>query len=162
MNVAMSHYTDSFSASRAATKDWEHTIHVERTIFWRRFYQPIWILFLHLEVLKNKIEAPGYMQAFQEGNTTVLNAYRKARFTGPLFPHIDPLKEVKAEREKLGTRGAHIPLTTVEAATEVLNGGDSDNNMSQFAEEYKTAETLGIIPEPTAAEQASTENEAEE
>ena len=73
-----------------------------------------------------------------------MEAYSNARFTGPLFPHIDPLKEVKAEREKLGTLAAHIPLTTVEAATEFLMSGDSDSNAYQFAEELKQAKELGL------------------
>jgi hypothetical protein len=59
-------------------------------------------------------------------------------------PHIDPLKEVMAERAKLGTAADAIPLTTVEDATRNLNGGDSDSNMTQFADEYQTAKKLKI------------------
>lgn len=146
-NVAMSMYNDSFSASRAATKDWEHTINVSRDEFSFQFYQKIYEFWLHLEILKNKINAPGYLQAFYQGNETLLSAYRNARFTGPLFPHIDPLKEARAEREKLGELGKFIPLTTIEQATEVLNGGDSDSNIHQFSEEYKYAKELGLILE---------------
>ena len=67
---------------------------------------------------------------------------RNARFTGPMFPHIDPLKEVNAERAKLGDLAKDIPLTTVEAATEALNGGDSASNLEQFIEELKSAKPL--------------------
>lgn len=134
-NVATSVYNDSFSASRAATKDWEHTITVGREDFGSQFYQPIYEFWLHTEILKNKIDAPGYLAASTSNDLMTLEAYRTARFTGPMFPHIDPLKEVNAERAKLGPLAANIPLTTVERATEVLNGGDSDANMSQFADE---------------------------
>lgn len=143
-NVAMSLYNDSFSASRAATKDWEHTISVNRETFTYRFYMPIYTLWLHVEILKNKINAPGYLDAFYNKNETVLQAWRNCRFTGAMFPHIDPVKEVNAERLKLGKLGENIPLTTVEAATEALGGGDSDANASQFAEELKQAKTLGL------------------
>lgn len=134
-NVATSVYNDSFSASRAATKDWEHTITVGRDDFGNQFYQPIYEFWLHTEVLKNKIAAPGYLGASYSNEYMVLEAYRTARFTGPMFPHIDPLKEVQAERAKLGPLADDMPLTTLEKATEALNAGDSDANMSQFKDE---------------------------
>lgn len=148
-NVAFSIYNDSFSASRAATKDWEHTISVNRDDFSTQFYQEIYNFWLHTEILKNKIPTSGYLLAFYQNNYMAVEAYRTARFTGPMFPHIDPLKEVKAEREKLGTNADTIPLTTVEQATEVLNGGDSLSNMEQFSEEIKKAKELNIITEST-------------
>lgn len=149
-NVARMIYNDSFSASRAATKDWENTILVEREYYSTQFYGPIYALWLHLQILQNKIDAPGYLQAFISNNQMVLGAYRNARFTGPMFPHIDPLKEVNAERRKLGSLADHIPLTTVAAATEALNTGDSTTNMEQFASELKFADELDIDPpQPT-------------
>ena len=143
-NVAMSMYNDSFSASRAATKDWDHTIEVNRDDFSIQFYQPIYDFFLHINILKGNIQAPGYMPAFIKNDWMVVEAYRNCRFTGPMFPHIDPLKEANAERKKLGSLADHLPLTTVEAATEVLNGGDSQSNTEQFAKELDTAKTLGL------------------
>ena len=141
-NVAFSIYNDSFSASRAATKDWEHTISVNREDFSAQFYQEIYNYWLHVEILKNKIPSSGYLQAFYKDNIMALEAFRNARFTGPMFPHIDPLKEVNAERAKLGDLAKDIPLTTVEAATEALNGGDSASNLEQFIEELKSAKPL--------------------
>lgn len=143
-NVAFSIYNDSFSASRTATKDWEHTMTVERKDFSFQFYQPIYAFWLHIEILKLKVQAPGYLAAAAKKDTIILESYRKARFTGTMFPHIDPLKEVKAEREKLGTTGESIPLTTVEAATEALNGGDSKSNMEQYSKELKDSKALDI------------------
>lgn len=147
-NVAMSLYNDSFSASRAATKDWEHTIEVHRSNFTEQFYQPIYDFWLTLQTVKNKITAPGYLEAFLKNEIMVMEAYRKCRFTGKMFPHIDPLKEANAERIKLGPLGAAIPLTTIERATEVLQGGDSESNMRQFAKEVEEAKTLGLKQEP--------------
>lgn len=150
-NVAFSIYNDSFSASRAATKDWEHTITVNREDFSLQFFQPIYNFWLHTEILKNKIQAPGYLLSFYNGNLMALEAYRSCRFTGPMFPHIDPLKEVKAEREKLGELAVNLPLTTLEAATEALNGGDSSSNMEQFAQELLKASSLKIEAQKTPA-----------
>jgi capsid protein len=136
-NVAMSMYNDSFSASRAATKDWEHTIKVVRDDFATQFYQPIYNFWLHMEILTNKVNAQGYLLNFARGNYMAVNAYQSVRFVGSMFPHIDPLKEVNAERAKLGVYGRGLPLTTIEDATEALGGSEGDSNMRQFVEEIK-------------------------
>lgn len=141
--VALMKYDSNFSASRAALKDWEHTIGVSREDFTRQFYLPIYHLWLEIQILLNRIQAPGYLRSGNKGNI-VVEAYQFARFSGANVPHIDPLKEVRAEREKLGKGSEHIPLTTVEAATEALNGGDSHTNMAQFARELEEAESLNI------------------
>lgn len=152
-NVALSIYNDSFSASRAATKDWDHSMDVEREFFSAQYYNYIYKFWLYTEILKNKIQAPGYLSAFENGDFMVTESYERARFTGPHFPHINPLVEVQAERLKLGEAGKNIPLTTAELATEMLGTGDSDSNAVQFADELKTAETLGIKTEPKQVQQ---------
>lgn len=146
--VAMSKYDSNFSASRAALKDWEHTLIVKRHSFSFQFYQKIYNFWLETEILKNKIAAPGYLIAKRKNDFVVLDAYRMARFVGAPVPHIDPLKEAKAERAKLGANADAIPLTTVEAATESLNGGEADANMKQFAVEIEKAKKLKIILPP--------------
>lgn len=143
-NVAFSLYTDSFSASRASTKDWDHSMLVERDDFTDQFYQPIYNFFQFIEILEGKISAPGYLQAYFDQNDGILTAYQVCRFTGPLFPHVDPVKEVTAERAKLGPKGAELPLTTAEQATEALNTGDFQANIEQFSEEIKDADSLGL------------------
>lgn len=148
-NVAFSLYTDSFSASRAATKDWEHTMNVERDDFQFQFYQRVYDFWLHFEVLAGRITIDGYLEAFYAKDFITLEAFRNARFTGAQFPHIDPLKEVQAERLKLGDSAKSIPLTTVEMATEALNGGDSFANIEQFADELKDAIERNITYDPT-------------
>lgn len=141
-NVAFSMYNDSFSASRAATKDWEHTMDVERKGFQEQFYDPILAFWFHTQVINNKIDAPGYLNAFATDNYMILGAYLNARFTGSKFPHIDPLKEAKAERLKLGPFGDKLPLTTLEAATEALMSGDAKSNIEQFIQEIASAAGL--------------------
>jgi capsid protein len=146
--VALSKYDSNFSASRAALKDWEHTLNVERSDFSEQFNQPIFNLWLELQILRNKVQAPGYIKARMQNNDNVIEAYRCCRWVGPAVPHIDPLKEVNAERRKLGILADHIPLTTIEAATERLNGGEAMENMAQFSEEIKKATNLGIAIVP--------------
>lgn len=149
--VAFSDYDGSYSASRAEIMDWKHICTSNREYFSSQFVSPIYVLWLDTKVLENKIQAPGYDPM---NNESIINqAYQCARWTGPNVPHIDPLKEVKAVREKLGTAGRHLPLTTMEAAIEELGGGDSDEVMSQFAEELKEAEALGIEDENSKNEE---------
>lgn len=148
-DVARSKYDSNFSASRAALKDWEHSLNVNRDNFKNQFLGKVYSLWLHVEILNNKIPAPGYIEAFLKKNWMVIDAYCNARFVGAAVPHIDPLKEVQAERAKLGDTGLSIPLTTVEQATEALNGGNSDANIDQYGEELKKTKSLGIeLPLP--------------
>jgi len=132
-NVAMSKYDSNYSSSRAAIKEWEHTTKVERERFASQFYQRIYNFWLDIQILSGKIKAQGYLEARLQGNNFILTSYQLARWVGPKVPHIDPLKEVQAERLKLGDMGANIPLTTVESAIESLGGNDSDDTMMQFA-----------------------------
>lgn len=143
-DVAMMLYNSNFSASRAALKDWEHTLYDERVQFKREFYMPIYEYWLDLQVLQNRIDAPGYLTALMKQDRYTLIAYRKCLFIGVNVPHIDPLKEVNAERAKLGIGSEHIPLTTVDKATTNLNGGDYWENMKNYASELKEAEEEGI------------------
>ena len=136
-DVARSVYDSSYSASRAAIKDWEHVIKVGRKAFTTEFYKPIYTLWLDVMVLSGAIDLEGYSKALQSNNVMLLEAYRACRFVGANVPHIDPLKEVKAEREKLGELGKNVPLTTVKASMERLDGGDVDNTSEVFNNEVK-------------------------
>lgn len=140
--VAFSKYDSNFSASRAALKDWEHTIMVQRGDFSTQFYQNIYNFWLEIEILKNKIQAPGYLVAKARKNNMVIESFQSARFVGANVPHIDPVKEVMAERLKLGTGMAHVALTTAESSTEATNGGDYDTNITQAIKELADAEEL--------------------
>lgn len=142
--VAMSKYDSNFSASRAALKDWEHTINVNRNDATENFYQICYNNWLLIEILRGKVDAPGYLASLAENNIMAYEAYRKCRFTGSQVPHIDPVKEAMAERIKLGDY--KIPLTTAEASTEALSAGEYKKNVAKFIEEQKMA--LEVIHNP--------------
>lgn len=158
-DVALSDYKGSYSSSRAAIKDWEHTLQVERKDFSDQFLQPIYNLWLWVQVLQNKITAPGYLIGVAQQNEMLLEAYQYARFTGSNVPHIDPVKEVQAVRLKMGTAAAHIPLATAEEGSEELNGGDVISTMEQVAKELERAENLGIKPVLKTNQQPENEDE---
>jgi len=146
--VALSKYDSNFSASRAAIQDWAHVINVNRADFTRGFYTPIYDNWLYMQILQNKIDAPGYLRARMSANWDIVDNYHNTWFDGPNVPHIDPLKEVQAVRLKLGDAAANIPLCTVEQGTRQLGTGDADSNMTQFAEELKTSIKSGISVDP--------------
>lgn len=144
-NVATMLYDGNFSASRAALKDWEHTLHVRRWEFYKAFLTPIYNLFLDISVLSGKVKAPDYLEAMLNKNRMVLEAYRHATFIGPNVPHIQPTEEVAAERAKLGPLFANVPLTTAEAATRALNAGSARANIKQSARELEEAQDAGLM-----------------
>ena len=135
--VAFMRYESNFSASRAALKDWESSILDERQDVTDQFLQPVYDYWLDVEIIQGRIKNEGYTRAIITKDQDMLQAYRGARFLGKTVPHIDPLKEVQAERLKLGDLGAGIPLTTPSRSAEVLNSGDWKANAIQFKEELE-------------------------
>lgn len=138
--VARSMYDSNYSASRAAIKDWEGVIKIDRIDFGMQFLQPIYELFFHCMVLMNKVQAPGYLKAFVKNDIIVMDAYRHCHWIGSAVANIDPLKEVMAARLKLGETGAMIPFSTVEKILEDLGEmSDVPAIMEQYAKELKLA-----------------------
>nr|WP_299067212.1 phage portal protein [uncultured Allomuricauda sp.] len=115
--VALQEYNSNYSASRAAIGGWEFIANFYREKFIPKLYQPFYQLWLHTEILKGNINAPGYLQ--NSTNFMVIEAYSKARFIGSKMPHIDPVKEVKAVVE-MRNEG----FISNEMAAEKLNAGD--------------------------------------
>jgi capsid protein len=137
--VAMAMYNSNYSASRAAIKDWEHTMKTAREKFAVQMYQPTYDLWLEMEIFTGKIQANGYIKSLNEGNVMALEAYKSARWLGANVPHIDPVKEIVAARLKLGDDTT--PLTTYDRVTEDLGTGD----FAQISEKIKQEKKL--IPE---------------
>lgn len=135
-NVAMMLYNNSFSASRAAINDWIHTIRVDRTSFTKGFLKPIFEFWLYYTSMDELVSLPHYVLAVQNENEYLKTAFTKCEFVGEMFPHIDPMKEVKAERAKLGPSFDNIPLTTVERAMRQLGNNDSDAVIGQAKAEF--------------------------
>lgn len=143
-DVAMSMYNGSFSASRAALKDWEHTLVVLRKKFSDQFYQPIYEVWLYTQVLQGKVMANGLLNAAMQKNTMALSAFYYARFVGANVPHIDPEKEVRAYRLMQGADAANVPLTTNEYIVESLVNQDFTSVVEQYEEEMEYAAEHGI------------------
>ena len=142
--VIMSKYNSNYSASRAAIKDFEHTLTVKRNRFAKQFMQMVYNYYLDWMVLSNKIKAPGYLNALGKRDEMVLTAYRHAEWMGDTVPHIDPVKEVMAWRLKMGAGTDHLPLCTAEEAAEALSSISLSSIMEQSSKERLMADELGI------------------
>lgn len=142
--VIMSKYNSNYSASRAAIKDFEHTLKVKRAKFAKQFYQLVYDFCLDTWALSGQINAPGYLNALATQNQMALAAYRCARWAGDAVPHIDPFKEVKAIREMLPENSKNMPLITLEQATEILDNGDFNDVLEQYVKEKENGESKGI------------------
>lgn len=145
--VAMQEYNSNYSASRAAINGWGYIVDIDRKKLADDFYKPIYSLFLEIQVLKNKIQAPKFIEALKSKDYMITEAYKNARFIGKNMPHIDPLKEIKAIREMLDA-----DLITREQGTESLNMGDWNENYDKRLEEDKK------IPKPIIETNGNTEN----
>lgn len=151
--VAMSKYENNFSSSRAALKDWEHTIHVERDDLGENFCSPIYQYWLNIMVMSRKIDSPTLVTAILTGDVELYEAITNSRWIGRNVPHIDPEKEVRAERLKLGGTGANVPLTTISKATETLGTGEFDENLERYVEEYEQIPEELKVPSETEVEE---------
>lgn len=135
--VATSKYDGSYSSSRASLKDWEHVVKVKREDVTFHIHKPFFETWYRQIIMNGDIDSPGYLRAVLDKNRFIQEAYTNCRFIGPNIPHIDPLKEAKAERSKLGKLADNVPLTTVEKATENLNEGDYWDNVDKFQKEIE-------------------------
>lgn len=131
--IALQKYSSNYSASRAAINNFGYIVDLKREKVANDVYRPIFQLFLELEILKNKIDAPALLNAYRNNDVMVIEAFTNCRFIGKNMPHIDPLKEVKAIREMLGNDTT--PLISHEQATETLNAGDWNANYSKYLRE---------------------------
>lgn len=136
--VALNMYNSNYSASRAAINGWAYTVDIDRVDFAIDFYIPFYKLWLEIEILKGKIDAPGFIVALQKDDFMVIEAYSKCRFIGKNMPHIDPLKEAKSVELML-----NLGLISREQATEMLNLGDWYENYLKLQEE-----NTNVIVEP--------------
>lgn len=143
--VAVSAFNSNYSASRAAIKDWEHSMKTSREQFSYQFYQNFYNLWLEVEILNGKIQADGYIKAMIDNNIMVMEAYRNARWMGANVPNIDPVKEVMAERLKLGDDVT--PLTDYDQSTESLGSGDFSHIMEKIKLQKKMIPKDEKIPE---------------
>lgn len=162
IEVGLKKFENNFSSSRASLKMWENTMKVERESLAFHLLNPIYKMWLILEDIRGDINAPGLFNALVVTmDETLVEAYTKIKFNGPAVPHVDPVKEVKAEREKLGPKGKDVPLTTPQESAKNLGGGDIDIIKEGFEREiegFEVAEPIIEEEEPETPEEETEES----
>ena len=143
--MVLNKFEGSFSSSRMGGEVWDHNKNIliedEITVS----YKPFVDLNNEALVLTGRISAPGYRAAIDKDPITK-EAANKNRFLGKPVPHVDPVKEARGEREKLGPELAHVPLTSPRDAAERLGCGDYNVNIIKAGEDYDTAaKVLGLM-----------------
>lgn len=136
--VAMQLYTNSFSASRMATKSWEHTLKVKRKYL--TIYKSAYHLFIDVQVSSGKIVMPQFKNAIHNKNQFLIYAFSRCELIGVNVPHADPVKEAKAHRTLIGDFS--IPLETASKATETLGTGDYDEILVTRKQEMDKEENI--------------------
>jgi len=101
-------------------------------------------MYLLTSILRNKVQAPGYIGAVKNRDEEVLAAYNNASWQGAPVPNIDEEKEIKAVRLMLGADAANYPLITHEEAIEKASNGEFKHTIDQYSKEMDYGETLGI------------------
>lgn len=150
--VAADKFGGAYSGSRAALKSWEYKILVDRTTkLKRQYYKPFYDFWLNINVSQNNISANGYLKALFENDHMVLEAYRNSRFIGATVPHIDPEKEAKAMRVKLGKGFENVPLDTISKVMEELNSGDMNAIIKKLQNEKELFKDFIGPTEPKSA-----------
>ena len=156
--VAADKFGGAYSGSRAALKAWEHKIKVDRkNLLYRQYYKPFYDFWMDIMILKQIIQAPGYLTAMAQGEDIIIEAYRASRFIGALVPHIDPVKEINAMRTKLGKALESVPLTSIEQVMEEINSGDFENVINKINNEKEFIKDF-LVDDSATNEQPSEES----
>ena len=110
------------------------TFKMQRFWFVQDFCAPLWEIWMSEAVARGRIQAVGFFD-----DPLIHAAYLGCEWVGPSQGQLDPTKEIDAEIKAIGHG-----LTTHEAATVRLNGGDWEANVSRLARENEIMNQSGL------------------
>lgn len=149
--VLIRHFSSSYSASRAALLEAWRFFRSRRVWLAGALCQPIYEIFLYECIAMGRISAPGFF-----ADPMIAKAYSGAEWTGDSPLYIDPQKDVDSAKARIDAR-----LSTHDAETTLLTGGNFDRNVRQLAKEQRKLTKAGIsLPEPAPAKQLTPEEKA--
>jgi lambda family phage portal protein len=147
LEVLIRHFESSYSASRAALLEAWRFFRGRRVWLVSVFCQPIYEIWLYEAIASGRIAAPGFF-----ADPLVRKAYCGAEWIGDSPGYIDPQKDVGAAKERIDAK-----LSTLDAETSLLTGGDFEKNCRQMAKEKRMLAKAGLLPAPVAVPVPSTE-----
>ena len=134
--VLISHFSSSYSASRAALLEFYDTVLRMRDDFADNFNQPIYEEFLAEAIMLGRLRAPGFFT-----DPKVRLAYSGAYWVGDSQKQIDEVKEATAANIRIKGFTSSLQIECSK------RGLDYKDILEQRSKEKKLAEELGLLPE---------------
>ena len=130
------HYQESYSAARAAMNDAWRFFRTRRDWIATYFCQPVYEAWLEYAVSSGLVAAPGFF-----ANPYIRRAWSGAAWVGDGPGSLDPLKEVKAARERV-----ELTISTLSQESILHDGGDWNAKQRQRAREEALRKESGLGP----------------
>lgn len=138
--VLLKEFTASYSAARAALLDMFAAVIEKRTVLTDLFCQPVYEWVLSELVDRGLVRMPGF-----HDSPIVRQAWCEAEWHGPTMGSIDPVDDIDAADRRMRAN-----VSTLEAETAQLTGGDWAANLKQRAREMRVIREAGLDVEMTA------------
>ncbi len=155
MGLPLSVYTQAmsknYSAARAEILLFWNSVEVRRAWFVSGFLKPFFKAVFSEWVSSGQIQAPGF------GVPGVRDAWLYGSWNGIARPVIDPVKEVKAIRERI-----QLGHSTGEREAKAYNGSDFIENVNRLKYESEQLEAAGLSINAQPSAEAGREKETEE
>ena len=132
MEIILTIFTSSYSASRASMLIMDKFVQPERKIMNRQFNNPIRNQVIEYGVLKGDLDIPGFFDFKSD--------YLKCQWEGDAIGSVDPVKDVKAKIAAIDGL-----LMTRTKATSDLGNGDFEKNMKIREKEDEIIRTSKLI-----------------
>jgi len=161
--ILMLHFSNNYSASRAAINEFKIYLDRIRSDFSIDFCKPVYNEWLINMVLTDRIEAAGFLQAWRDKNLfLVYGAWIQSDWAGAIKPSVDRDKEAKAYERMT----KHAWITNDRSAKELTGTKFSQNvrrikkEAQQLAEAYQPLVDAGLIKpdSPSSTELANIDN----
>lgn len=131
VEVLLSIFTSSYSASRASMLLMQMFTKPERMLFNRQFNNPVRDQVIEWGILKGDLDIPGYFENKK--------AYNRCEWIGDSIGSVDPVKDANAKKTLIESR-----LTTYTKATRELGQGDFEDNAKQLEKENQILEKSNL------------------
>lgn len=127
-------FNSSYSASRAALLEGWRAVMTRRDWYVRSFCQPVREWVIEEAVARGLLSAPGFFT-----DPLIRAAYLAAEWIGPTMGQLDPESEINAAQKRIDAG-----ISTIEAETTQLTGGDFEQNHQQRVKEHRLRVEAGL------------------
>lgn len=136
--VLSKEFNSSYSASRAALMEAWESIMMRRAWIIDDLCQPVYDTWLAEAVARGRIKAPGFFT-----DPLLRSAWSGAHWIGPVQGHLDPVKEIRADRMAI-----NCGVKTHEQVTRQYGMGDWEENADQLQREKEKLAQIAQLSEP--------------